>query len=392
MPVQYNPFSEEVMRDPKPVYEQLRAEDPVHYIEEYDAWALAKFEDIWTASMDTKHYTATKGTTSSHLLSKVQPVTPMINLMDPPQHTKLRTAVRDHFTPAKIAKFEPVIREIATKAIDEAIERGSMDVMGDMASKVSVTVACLVTGIPLEDAPMMNDLVWRFFGREPGVDGMTEDGLAAMTDMFGYFTQISQSRKKEGSTRGDVIDLLNGIEIDGQKFDDMSIASHISMFIIGGSETFPKTFATTLQRLGEHPDQRADLAANPDLIPQGFVEALRYDMPTQFLCRVVTDEVEIRNKKLKPGQTVMFLYPSGNRDEDEFENPNTFDVRRNAPRVLSFGAGTHMCIGIHAAKLEGRVLLEEVLKRIPEYQLDMPNAERLVTEFVQGYASFPIRL
>jgi hypothetical protein len=392
MPVQYNPFSEEVMRNPTPVYEKLRAEDPVHYIAEYDAWALAKFEDIWTASMDTKHYTATKGTTSSHLLSKVQPVTPMINLMDPPQHTKLRTAVRDHFTPAKIAKLEPVIRDIATTALDEAIERGSMDVMGDMASKVSVTVACLVTGIPLEDAAMMNDLVWRFFGREPGVDGMTEDGLAAMNEMFGYFTQFSQARKKEGSTRGDVFDLINSIEIDGQQFDDMSIASHIAMFIIGGSETFPKTFATTIQRLGEHPDQRADLAANPDLIPQGYVEALRYDMPTQFLCRVVTDEVEIRGQKLKPGQTVMFLYPSGNRDEDEFENPNTFDVRRNPPRVLSFGAGTHMCIGIHAAKLEGRVLLEEVLKRIPEYQLDLPNAERLVTEFVQGYTSLPIRL
>ncbi len=392
MPVQYNPFSEEVMHDPTPVYKQLRAEDPVHYIEEYDAWALSKFEDIWTASMDTNHFTATKGTTSSHLLSKVQPVTPMINLMDPPQHTKLRAVVRDHFNPAKIAKFEPVIREIATQAIDGAIERGGMDAMGDMASKVSVTVACLVTGIPLEDASMMNDWVWRFFGREPGVDGMTQDGLAAMNDMFAYFNQISQARKKEGSTRGDVIDLLNEIEIDGNKLDDMSIASHISMFIIGGSETFPKTFATTIQRLGEHPDQRADLAANPDLIPQGYVEALRYDMPTQFLCRVVTEDVEIRGKKLKPGQTLMFLYPSGNRDEDEFDDPDRFDVRRNPPRVLSFGAGTHMCIGIHAAKLEGRVLLEEVLKRIPDYQLDIPHAERLVTEFVQGYTSFPILL
>ena len=263
MTVTYNPFSEEVMRDPQPVYKKLRAEDPVHHIEEYDAWALAKFEDIWNASMDKQHYTATKGTTSSHLLSKVQPVTPMINLMDPPQHTKLRTAVRDHFNPAKVAKFEPVIREIATKALDEAVERGGMDVMGDMASKVSVTVACLVTGIPLEDAGMMNDLVWRFFGREPGVDGMTEDGLAAMNEMFGYFVQLSQSRKADGSTRGDVIDLINNIEIDGAKLEDMSIASHISMFIIGGSETFPKTFATTIRRLGEHPNQRAHLAANP---------------------------------------------------------------------------------------------------------------------------------
>jgi cytochrome P450 len=219
---------------------------------------------------------------------------------------------------------------------------------------------------------------------------MTPDGLAAMEELFGYFVKLSQQRKREGSQRGDVIDLINDIEIDGQTFDDMSIASHLSMFIIGGSETFPKTFATTIQRLAEHPDQRAQLAADPGLIPQGYVEALRYDMPTQFLCRVVTQEHEIRGQKLEPGQPVLFLYPSGNRDEDEFENPDVFDIHRNPPRVLSFGAGTHMCIGIHAAKLEGRVLLEETLKRVPEYEIHLDRAERLVTDFVQGYASFPI--
>ena len=138
MPVEYNPFSEEVMRDPTPVYKKLRAEDPVHYIEEYDAWALAKFEDIWAASMDTKHYTATKGTTSSHLLSKVQPVTPMINLMDPPQHTKLRTAVKDHFTPAKIVKFAP-LKSLApkAKAVWRVVTKGVK--AGDSRFKVSLT-------------------------------------------------------------------------------------------------------------------------------------------------------------------------------------------------------------------------------------------------------------
>jgi cytochrome P450 len=387
---EYNPFSEEVMKDPHPVYSRLRAEDPVHHIAEYDAWALAKFEDIWNASMDTKHYSAAKGTTSSHLLTKVQPVTPMINLMDPPQHTVLRTAVRSHFTPQVVAELEPVIRQIATESFERAAGQGGLDTMGDLASRVSVTVACLVIGIPLEDASMLNDLVWRFFKREPGIDGMTPDGLQAMEEMFGYFVQLSQQRKKEGSDRNDVIDLINNIEIDGQKLDDMAIASHISMFIIGGSETFPKTFATTVRRLAEHPDQRAELVSDPSLIPAAYVEALRYDMPTQFLCRTVIERVTIRDKTLQPGQPVLFLYPSGNRDEDEFDNPDVFDVHRPNPRVLSFGAGTHMCIGIHAAKLEGRILLEELLRRHPEYEIHLDRAERLVTDFVQGYASFPI--
>jgi hypothetical protein len=387
---EYHPFSAEVMKDPHPVYKQLRAESPVHYIEEYDAWALAKFEDIWNCSMDAKHFTAAKGTTSAHLLTKVQPVTPMLNLMDPPEHTRLRAEIRSHLQPSNVGKFEPLIRERAAKALTEAKEKGGLDVMGEYASLVSVTVACSVIGIPLEEAPMLNDLVWRFFGREEGVDGMTPDGLAAMEEMFGYFVQLSQGRKKTGSNGADIIDIFNSWEIDGQKFDDMTIASHLSLFIIGGSETFPKTFATTIRRLAEHPDQRAELVADPSKIPGAYLEALRYDMPTQFLCREVTNEVEVRGKTLKPGQPVLFLYPSGNRDEDEFENPDVFDINRGASRVLSFGAGTHMCIGIHAAKMEGRVLIEEMLKHAPEYDIHLDKAERLVTDFVQGYASFPI--
>ena len=388
--VRYNPFSAEVMSDPYPIYKRLRAEAPVYYIEEYDAWALSKFEDIWTASMDTTHYSAEKGTTSSHVLTKVQPVTPMINMMDPPKHTQLRSAIRHHFSPAAVRALEPTIREIAVRGLEQGRERGRLDVMADLASQVSVTVACLIVGIPLADTALMNDLVWRFFKREPGIDGMSPDGLKAMEEMFAYFTKISQERRKQGQRTGDIIELLNEIEIGGAKLDDFSIASHISMFIIGGSETFPKVFANAIRRLGEHPDQRAECAKDPSLIPNAFLEGLRFDMPTQFLCRTLTREHEIRGQKLRPGQPILFLYPSANRDEDEFQDPDRYDIHRSIPRLLSFGHGTHMCIGIHAAKLEGRVLLEETLKRIPEYEIHLDQAERLVTDFVQGYASFPI--
>jgi cytochrome P450 len=113
-------------------------------------------------------------------------------------------------------------------------------------------------------------------------------------------------------------------------------------------------------------------------------------MPTQFLCRSVTKDVEFHGQTLKPGQAVLFLYPSGNHDEREFENPDTFDIHRKPPRILSFGYGAHSCIGINVARLEAKVCLEELLAAAPEYQLDMDNAERLVTDFVQGYAKFPI--
>ena len=387
----YDPFSAEVMRDPYPVYKRLRDEAPVYYLEEYDAWALSRFEDVWAASMDNKHFSTAQGTTSAHLLTKVQPVTPMLNNMDPPEHTQLRTAVRKHFSPQALRGLEPTIRELATACLDRALERGECDVMGDFASQISVKVACIVTGIPLEDGELMNSLVWRFFGRQPGLTGMTPDGLRAMEELFAYFTELSRSRRRRGSDADDIVNLLNQIEIGGRKLDEPSIASHLSMFIIGGSETFPKVFANDILLLARHPDQRAQCARDASLIPNAFLEGLRYLMPTQFLCRVVTKELQIRGETLRPGQPVLFLYPAANRDEREFANPDVFDVHRSIPRLLSFGQGTHACIGIHVAKMEGKVCLEETLRRIPDYELQMDRSERLVTDFVQGFAKLPIR-
>jgi len=389
--LRYDPFSAEVMRDPYPVYKRLRDEAPVYHLEEYDAWALSRFEDVWTASMDNKHFSTARGTTSAHLLTKVQPVTPMLNNMDPPEHTQLRTAVRKHFSPQALRSLEPTIRELATGCLDRAMERGECDVMGDFASQISVKVACIVTGIPLEDGDLMNSLVWRFFGRKPGLTGMTPDGLQAMGELFAYFTELSRSRRRQGSDVDDIVNLLNQIEIGGRKLDEASIASHLSMFIIGGSETFPKVFANDILLLGRHPDQRALCTRDPSLIPNAFLEGLRYLMPTQFLCRVVTKEVEIRGETLRPGQPVLFLYPSANRDEREFANPDVFDIHRSIPRLLSFGQGTHACIGIHVAKMEGKVCLEETLRRVPDYELQMDRSERLVTDFVQGFSKLPVR-
>jgi cytochrome P450 len=387
----YDPFSEEVMRDPLPIYRRLRDEAPAYYCEKWDCWALSRFADIWKASADTRHFTATKGTTSAHLLTKVQPVTPMINLMDPPEHTKLRAAMRDYFSAPRVAPLEPMIRRMAVECLEEAKAAGRIDVMGGFSSKIAVSVACTVNGLPVEDGPILNDLVWRFFKREPGVQGMTEDGLRAFGEMDAYFREQIAARRK-GPVRQSVLDTLLEFEIDGEKLGDAAISSHLAMLIIGGSETFPKTFANVLRRLAEHPEQRAECAADPKLVPDAFTEGLRYDMPTQFLCRLVTGEIEFHGEKLEPGQPVLFLYPSGNHDEREFRDPDVFDIHRKPARILSFGYGPHSCLGINVARLEAKICIEETLRVAPDYEPDLANAERLVTDFVQGYAKFPIRI
>jgi cytochrome P450 len=387
--VHYDPFSAEVMEDPYPVYARLRAEAPVYRLDKFDAWALSRFEDVWTLSSEPTLSVA-KGTTPSQVLTKVQPVTPMLNLMDPPDHTKLRVALRGYFQPKAIGHLEPMAREIVKACLDEALPQGHVDVLGDFGMRLSVRIACRAVGIPLEDAPLMVSLVNRFFAREPGVEGMTQDGVAAAGELIQYFMELVDARARAGDESEDIVNLFRHVEVGGRKLVPEEIASHLSMLIIGGSETFPKTLANAMRRLAEHPDQRTWLRKNPAGIPEAYREALRYDMPTQFLCRTVTQPLSVGGQQLEPGQGVLFLYASANRDEREFPAPDTFDVKRKPARILSFGAGIHTCIGLHVAQMEARVCLEEALRRMPDWEVDWSRSERLRTEFVQGFAKMTV--
>ena len=391
--IDYDPFSEEVIRDPYPIYARLREEAPCYHLAKWDCYALSRFEDIWNASMDAENYSAARGTTASHLLTKVQPVTPMINLMDPPQHTELRSRISRFFTPGAVRRLEPRIREIVDEAWADGVEgRAEADLFNDFAARVSVKVACLANGFPPEDADDLNKLVWRFFAREEGVEGITQDGIAAMMEMTAYFADLIKRRRAAGIEDGSVVDVVLGVEIDGRRFTDEEAGSHLSMFLIGGAETFPKVFSSAVHRLWEHPDQRAECAGDPGLIPDAFQEVLRYDMPTQFLMRTLVNDVTLHGVTMRAGRPVMFLYPSANRDPREFPDPDRFDIHRRPPRILSFGHGIHACIGQHFAKMEGKVCLEKLLGTFPEYEVKAGELRRIRTEFVQGWESMPVRL
>jgi hypothetical protein len=387
----YDPFLEEVRRDPYPIYRRLRDEAPAYYMARYDAWALSRFQDIWDASSDSESYSAARGTAPAQLLTRDQPVTPMLNVMDPPEHTRLRAVIRGCFLPAHVRRLEPRARKLAGELLDAAAERGELDVVRDFAARLSVTVACLAIGIPVEDGPLLTSLVQRFFHHDPDTGGMTAAGLEALRELGAYCEQLVRERRRAGSATPDALSALLAFETNGRRFSDADAASHVSMLVIGGSETFPKVLANGLLRLWQHPDQRARLVTQPGLIPDAFNEILRYDMPTQFLGRTLKRDVRLHGQTLRAGQPVIFLYASANRDEREFPDPDVFDIGRRPPRILSFGAGAHQCLGTHVARMEGRVSLEEILGRWPDYEVELERAERLRTEFVQGFASLPIR-
>lgn len=390
--VDYSPFADEIIfGDPHPIYKQLRNESPVHYLERWDAWALTRFEDVWNACADSPSYTAADGTTASHLMTKVQPVTPMINMMDAPEHSKLRAQVKPFFGPRRVARFEDQIRVFVDERLDAVADEESFDIVQHLAQPMATLAASLVSGFPTEDGVLLRGLVDRFFARDPETEAMTEDGRAAMGEMFAYFAELSTLARKRGAVEDSVLARLHAWEGEGGKLDDAAVASHLSIFLIGGIDTLPKVFANTLIRLEQNPDQRAAVVSDPALILDAFHEALRIDMPTQFMCRKVKRPVEFGGKTLSPGQTVMLMYTSANRDEREFPNPDVYDLTRRPSRHLGFSHGAHACIGLHTARMEARIGLAACLERFPNYGIDAARIEQYNTEFVKGPSSVPFR-
>jgi hypothetical protein len=388
--VVYDPFAEEVLADPYPFYKQLRDEAPAYYLEKYDCWALSRFQDVWEVSSDTEHFTATKGTSSAQVLTKDQPVTPMLNSMDPPAHSKLRAVVRQCFLPKYLRDAEPAIRGLFESLLAPQLERGGCDIVGDVAARLSVKVACMAIGLPTADGEYLHRLVQRFFQHDPEEHGISPDGWAAMQEMTDYCLERVRDERRAPSGGPQALPRLCAFEDEGRKLSDDEAASHLTLLVVGGSETFPKTLANGLVRLWQYKDQRAQLIRDPSGIPDAYNEILRYDMPTQFLGRTVTKPIEKHGQKLLQGQGVIMLYASANRDEREFADPDVFDITRKPTRIASFGAGQHACLGTHVARLEGKICLETILARVPNYEVDLAKATRFHTEFVQGYASLPI--
>jgi cytochrome P450 len=389
--LEYDPFAEWVRNDPYPVYRRLRDEAPACYLPKYDAWALSRFQDIWDASSDAASYSTAKGVSPAQVLTKEQPVTPMLNTLDPPAHTKLRSVIRQCFLPNHLRTLEPVARKLVGDLLDLAVARGTCDVVGDLGSQLSVRVACLAIGLPTSDANYLNRLVTSFFHHDPDTQGLAPEGLAALQELSDYCLHRIRECRRRPKESPEAIHALARFELDGRRFSDEEAASHVTMLVIGGSETFPKTLANGVLRLWQHPDQRRACAKDPSLVPDAYNEIVRYDMPTQFLCRTLKRDVELHGQRLREGQSMMFLYASANHDEREFESPDVFDIRRRPQRILSFGAGTHQCLGTHVARMEGRLTLQAILERMPDYEVDLDRAVRLRTEFVQGFASLPIR-
>ena len=388
--IEFDPFSESYFDDPFSIYKQMRDEAPDLYLEEYDCFFLSRFEDIWQAVSDHR-FSHRRGTNSQDLLVGKLPQRALSNLV-PPEHTALRKVLAPYFTLNASKNMESQIRDFVRELLEELSARDEFDVIADLASRVAARVLFTLVGLPLEDADQVIADVADVFDRAPGIDGPTETALAASERINDYLSSAIQERTAKPG-EGDLLAELVRFEWDGRKYGPDELIANLYLFVVGGTETLPKVLSGTLNQLTLHPDQRAQVVADPSLAKHAFWEGLRYEMPTLMLGASAEEDTRIcGGTKVRKGQKLMHLWASANRDEREFADPDRFDIHRRAPRLLSFNHGRHRCLGANFALLEGRVMLEELLAIAPEYEIVEDRAVRLRSEFFRGFKTLPIRL
>jgi cytochrome P450 len=398
----FDPFSVAVMTDPYPVYRELRACHRVVALPEYDAFALTRFDDVWRVLTDRDRFSIFEGPVFHRdaLLrhhdgppdAAVRHPVPTFSMLDPPAHTELRQAVLGPFRPRAVTPMEDTVRAFARERLDRLDEHDTFDVRHDYASPVAAQVAALQLGFPVEDAQLLVGWVNTFVQRDPDVPGISEAGKAAQVELHEYLVDLVAERR---ATRGDgprdlIDDLCDHAGAYGS-LDDSEIAVQLSTLFIGGSETLPKTIAGGAYELWRAPEQRAALVARPDAVAGAFEEMLRHQLPLQFVGRTLTVDTEVAGVDMRAGQRVFLLLICANRDEREFDDPERFDAARAIDRHLGFGHGVHVCIGAHVARLEGTVLVGELLARHPDYDVVEEGLERETSEFHVGWARMPIR-
>lgn len=389
MGIDYSPYNEALWADPWPIYARMQDEAPACYIEDLDCWALSRFEDVWQASMDRASFTASHGTSTDALFLSSDPPPAVFLFMDPPQHAKHRNLIARAYTKDKIATIDDHVRQVVRRLMAPMLEEGRLDVHR-LASRTALEIIAAFVGLRIEEVLRIRDCIDRFYTREPGVRGTTEAGARAFAEAHDYIVGlIEQYRRSPPAEHSHIVAWLNAGFDEGLSVDQLFF--NIFAMIITGSDTVPLSTAGCIYQLDRHPDQLSALRDDPALAAGAFEEAVRFDQPTNLLGRRLVRDLPLHGETMRAGQSVLFLYAAACRDGREFADPHRFDIRRIQRRNLSFGTGLHFCLGQHLARLEGRILIEEVLGAIDAFEVERDGCRRIVGEFLQGFNSVPIR-
>ena len=381
-PVEYRPFGRDTWRDPYPLYRRLRDEDPVHR-SPGGYWVLTRFEHVFDAARDTATFSSAHGLTFEDEGANLG-VRTMV-FMDPPEHTRYRRLVSRGFTPRRVDSLEPALRGLVRTYVGAMADRGSGDFVADLARPVPSWVVAHYLGVPEADRHRFDQ--WTQAIVQASYDaGMT--AAAAVADLSAYFTDLVAA--KRDAPGDDVVSDLIRADDDGHGIGLEGILGMAFVMIAGGNDTTTGLLAGAAELLTRYPEQRARLIEDPTLVTNAVDELLRLTSPVQGLCRVAMREATINGTTIARGDRVLLCYGAANRDPREFgDDAETLDVARPIDRFLAFSVGSHYCLGAAATRLQGRVVLEELLRALPGFVVESDAGVYADGGFTRRYESLP---
>jgi cytochrome P450 len=380
--------SGESWRDPFGSYAVLRDQDPVHHVAGGDFYVLSRFDDVWAAAGDPATFSSASGLTVVYGdvdATGMGEAVPMV-FLDPPEHTAFRRLVTKDLTPRKVASIEPAIRRFVAERIEAMRAKGEADIVADLFKPLPSFVVAHYLGVPAEDRVLFDRWTEAIVQAVAGGDGVRDRD--PFTELLGYFAELVARRRIEP---GD--DIVSDLTRLGE--DDVSLARILGFaftMVTGGNDTVTGMLSGSACLLTEHRAQRDELLADRGLLPNAVEELMRLTSPVQNLARTATRDVEIRGVVIPAGRKVLLCYAAANRDEREFgPTAGVLDVRRQIGKILTFSYGTHYCIGAAAARLQARVVLEELLARCPAFGVDVERGRYAQGHYVRRHAALPWR-
>ena len=386
----FDPYDVAITADPYPVYARLREEAPAYYNEPYDFWALTRHADVEGALKDWKTFTSSRSPILELIKADIELPSGVILFEDPPIHTMHRGLMSRVFTPRRMAELEDQVRAYCAACLDPYVGAGSFDVIEVLARELPMRVIGMLLGIPEEDQEAIRDNTDDNLRTEAGKPMEVVPDKVASGDMFeDYIDWRAKHPSDDLMTK-----LINAEFVDEHGVTRTLTRQEVSVYTAvlagAGNETTGRLIGWLTKLLAEHPDQRAEVVADPTLVPRVVDEALRFEPTGHSVARCTTRDLEYHGQTIPEGSPVLLIVASANRDPRRFTNPDVFDIHRDDLAHMSFGYGIHFCLGANLARLEGRVALDEFLKRFPTWDLDYDSMRLAPTSTVRGWESMRI--
>ncbi len=382
----YDPYAYEIHEDPYPTYARLRDEAPVYRNDERDFWALSRHADVMAAFRDTDRFSNRHGVSIDPAASGPQAHRTMSFLaMDPPDHGRMRGLVSRGFTPRRVAAMEDDIRALTVGHLDEC--GGAFDFVADLAGKVPMDVISQLLGVPAADRARLRRQSDLLIHREEGVTDVPPAGVEAAMELVVYYADLIADRR--ANPGDDLVSALCAAELDGDRLTDDEIIGFLFLMVVAGNETTTKLLANAWYWAWRNPDEWATVRDDPARIPDWVEETLRYDTSSQMLARLVVTDTVLHGVTVPAGDRVLLLAGSANRDPRVFPDPDRYDLDRDTTGLASFGVGRHFCMGASLARLEARVVLEELVRRVGSFDIDIDRARRVHSVNVRGFETLP---